>query len=147
LIVRSWLRYLVDSTRSQADSLSAIASSLPGRSEISRIVYEITADGRKALYAWSQTPVAAPIMKDDLLVRLQAIECIDGSALRKQIESRLAAHKEQLTQYLHIKDVRYSGSIEPGDRGKQMSLELGIEYEKGWIDWCQGVLARLVQDG
>ncbi len=108
-----------------------------------RFVYSITDTGRDALKAWSREPVSQPLIKDDLLVRLQAIEHIDRHALRAQIATRLAAHREQLGQYHHIRDVRFSGQVPDQDLGKLMGLELGIQYEEGWIRWCEDVLARL----
>ena len=123
-----------------------VSSEIVQSGKPNRIVYEITDEGREALFEWSKTPVEPPTIKDDLLVRLQAIECIDKIALKEQVERRLSAHEEQLAQYLHIREVRFSGKIEPRDRGKQMGLDLGIEYEKGWIDWCRRVLSRLDRD-
>ncbi|WP_419910968.1 PadR family transcriptional regulator [Hoeflea sp.] len=109
-----------------------------------RFVYSITDAGLEALKAWSREPVALPLIKDDLLVRLQAIEHIDKKALREQIRVRLKAHREQLDQYHHIRDVRFAGGAAvPEDLGKLMGLELGMQYEKGWIAWCESVLKRL----
>ncbi|MCY6381142.1 PadR family transcriptional regulator [Hoeflea prorocentri] len=109
-----------------------------------RIVYSISQAGRRALKEWSREPVGPPLIKDDLLVRLQAIEHVDRDALRQQICGRLKVHKEQLEQYFHIRDVRFSdGEPGPEDLGKLMGLELGIQYEQGWITWCESVLKRL----
>lgn len=109
-----------------------------------RIAYSITDGGKQALKEWSREPVALPMVKDDLLVRLQAIEYVDKAALREQITARLEAHREQLGQYFHIRDVRFSDGEPPArDLGKLMGLELGIQYEQGWIAWCETVLDRL----
>ena len=108
-----------------------------------RFVYSITDAGKAALKAWSREPVSQPLIKDDLLVRLQAIDHIDRDALREQIAARLDAHREQLGQYHHIRDVRFAGQVLDQDLGKLMALELGIQYEEGWIRWCENVLARL----
>ena len=44
----------------------------------------------------------------------------------------------------NIYDVRFSdGKPAPEDLGKLMGLELGIQYEQGWIAWCESVLERL----
>ena len=111
-----------------------------------RIVYSITGEGREALKRWSREPVLPPLIKDDLLVRLQAIEHVDRKALREQIAARLEGHREQLSQYHHIRDVRFNGPEPPArDLGKLMGLELGIQYEEGWIRWCESVLKRLGQ--
>lgn len=113
-----------------------------------RIVYRITETGRAALMEWSRKPVAMPLVKDDLLIRLQAIDHVDRGALRQQIVQRLAAHRAQLEQYRHIEAVRFSDeTLASADLGKRMGLELGMEYEKGWIKWCKRVLARLEPDG
>ncbi len=109
-----------------------------------KIVYEITSDGRSALYDWSKEAVSEPVFKDDLLVRLQAIEHVDKAALRVQIIQRLASARQRLDQYHHIRDRRFSeGAVEAPNLGKMMGLELGIEYENGWINWCESVLKRI----
>ncbi len=109
-----------------------------------RIVYSITDAGRQALKEWSREPVAAPVVKDELLVRLQAIDHVDQEALQQHIADRLVAHRAQLAQYFHIRDKRFAdGEETPSDLGKLMGLELGIQYETGWIAWCESVLERL----
>ncbi|MEX3008497.1 PadR family transcriptional regulator [Hoeflea sp. TYP-13] len=120
-------------------SIEEIQSGKPNR-----IAYSITQSGKDALKEWSREPVALPLIKDDLLVRLQAIEYVDKDALREQVAARLEAHREQLGQYYHIRDVRFSDGQPPAeDLGKLMGLELGIQYEQGWIAWCESVLQRL----
>ena len=127
--------------RAFVESREEIQSGKPNR-----IVYRITDTGRRALVEWSREPVAAPAVKDELLVRLQAIDHVDRDALREQIAGRLVAHRAQLSQYHHILDKRFSGGEETSsDLGKLMGLELGIQYETSWIAWCENVLERLEQ--
>lgn len=125
--------------RGLVDSREEIQSGKPNR-----IVYRITDLGRQALLDWSREPVNPPTIRDELLVRLQAIEYVDREALVEQVSGRLEAHRAQLDQYRHIKTKRFSdGPVPDADLGKLMGLQLGIEYERGWINWCENVLHTL----
>lgn len=109
-----------------------------------RIEYDITPEGRRAFLEWSRRPAEPPSIKDDMLVRLYALEAVDIDALREQIGNRLAFHRDRLKRYLRIKETRFGAEAPQGAAlGKLLGLEIGLKYETGWIEWCEAALIRL----
>ena len=50
-----------------------------------KLVYTLTAEGRAALRHWGARPSSPPMIKDDLLVRLCALDSFDIEPLRAEI--------------------------------------------------------------
>ncbi|HHI88901.1 MAG TPA: PadR family transcriptional regulator [Hellea balneolensis] len=99
-----------------------------------RIVHTITKAGKQAVKAWSRKPVRRPSVKDELLVKLYALEDVDVEVLREQLEVRLDQHRERLATYLRIKDKFYEGrNLTVNQKGKLIALTMGIRNEKEFI--------------
>ncbi len=108
-------------------------------------VYSITDAGRHRLLQWSRENHAAASVKDDLLVTLYGLEHADVAAVRAQVAERLEQHRSRLALYERIEQAGYS-DVSPHDAaatGRLLGLELGLAYERAWIDWCADALARL----
>ncbi len=111
-----------------------------------RIVHTITEQGRKALYNWSLNPSRKPSIKDDLLVKLYAIEDISLPALNEQIALRIEQHQSNLAAFLRIKEKYYDGkSLTQNQKGKLIALEMGVAEEKSRIEWLQSVTEKIAQ--
>ena len=109
-----------------------------------KTVYSLTEAGRKALFSWSQQTVEPPAVKDELLVRLYALDDIDHPALVAQLKDRLVKHQDRLSQYRRIKETQYaSDDLSTRKQGKLMALEMGIHYEEIWVRWCEDTLHSL----
>ncbi|MBU1288517.1 MAG: PadR family transcriptional regulator [Alphaproteobacteria bacterium] len=109
-----------------------------------KTVYSLTDTGREALFAWSQRAVEPPAVKDELLVRLYALDDIDRPALMAQLHDRLEKHQERLRQYRRIKETQYaSPDLSSRQQGKLIALEMGIRYEENWVSWCEEALETL----
>src|SRR6476646_2078533 len=50
-----------------------------------KLVYTLTSEGRAALKHWAARPSRPPSIKDDLLVRLYALDCVDIEPLRTDL--------------------------------------------------------------
>ena len=112
-----------------------------------RIVYSLADPGKARLKDWSRDTTDPPAVKDDLLVRLYAIDHIDREALREQILVRMERHRAQADQYERIRQERFDGDeLSDSKLGKLLGLECGIQYENGWAEWCQNALDRLDQN-
>lgn len=109
-----------------------------------KLVYSITAAGRDALMRWSRRPSVPQAAKDDLLVRLYAIEHVDREAVRAELAARLAHHTGRLARYETILQTRYAGQP-PTLRltGRLLVLEMGLRTQRNWVAWCQDALDRL----
>src|SRR6202142_1924905 len=57
-----------------------------------KLVYTLTAGGRAALRHWGAQPSSPSSIKDDLLVRLYALDSIDIEPLRTDLMARLEYH-------------------------------------------------------
>ncbi len=117
------------------------------RGRPNKLVYSITEAGRGSLREWSAAPSTPRMVKDDLLVRVYALEHVDRDALRAQLSARLDHHAARLARYEHILQERF-GATAPGPRrtGRLLVLEMGLRQERVWVDWCAHALARLPAD-
>ena len=109
-----------------------------------KLVYAITAAGRAALRAWSALPAPTPTIKDDLLVRLYALDQVDLQALHEQLVARQAHHRERLVRFEDILERRYARrTTDLRDLGRRLGLARGLRYERDWVEWCEEALAAL----
>ena len=109
-----------------------------------KIVYRITPAGLASLRLWSARPSAPPAVKDDLLVRLYALDHVDRDALRDQLAIRLDHHRDRLGRYEHILEKHFANrDLTPSQTGRLLGLRLGLRYERGWVEWCEEALDLL----
>lgn len=109
-----------------------------------RIVHRITKAGRANLHAWSQKPSRKPSVKDEMLVKLYALEAVDIDALREQITLRMDEHAGLARQYQKIKDRYFEGkNLSVTEKGKLVALNIGIEQEQAHAIWCEKMLGGL----
>jgi len=84
--------------------------------------------------AWSSKPCRQPSIKDDLLVKLYALEDIDISALLEQIALRIEQHQSKLVTFKRIKERYYDDkTLSVNQKGKLIALEMGIKEETNRI--------------
>ncbi|WP_017931399.1 PadR family transcriptional regulator [Robiginitomaculum antarcticum] len=109
-----------------------------------RIVHRITKDGRDYLYHWSQRPSRKPSVKDEMLVKLYALEAVDIDALREQITLRMDEHNGLAKQYQKIKSRFFENKeLSVTEKGKLVALNIGIEQEQTNALWCEKMLDGL----
>lgn len=109
-----------------------------------KLVYTLTAEGRAALKHWAARPSVPPSIKDDLLVRLYALDCVDIEPLRTDLMARLEHHRDRYERYERLLNKRFpDGTAPPADVGKMLSLRLGMRHERVVVDWCEEALDAL----
>lgn len=111
-----------------------------------KVLYTITAAGLERLLAWSGEEAERPPIRDDMVVKLYALDHVDIGALRRQIRARLEDHRKRLALFERIAATRYAH--EPMQRaqvGKLLGLRLGLISERGWITWCEAALGSLAR--
>jgi len=109
-----------------------------------RILHTITQSGRKALYNWSKNPSRQPSIKDDLLVKLYAIEDVDQNTLIEQFSMRIEQHQSNLVKFKRIKERYYDGQdLTINQKGKAIALEMGIVEESSRIQWLEEILIKI----
>src|SRR4051812_9608384 len=106
-----------------------------------KLVYTLTLEGRAALRHWAARPSSPSSMKDDLLVRLYALDSIDLDPLRADLMARLEYHRDRLSRYERILGKRFpQNTASPADTGKLLLLRMGLRYERAASEWCEEAL-------
>lgn len=109
-----------------------------------KLIYTITPSGLAALKSWSGRPSAPAPIKDDLLVRLYALDHVDIDALRIQLAQRLDLHSDRLHRFQTILQRHFSGAARSLSlTGRLLGLRMGLRYEQACVEWCQEALASL----
>ena len=109
-----------------------------------KLVYTLTSEGRAALRHWAARPSSASSIKDDLLVRLYALDSVDIDPLRADLTARLQYHRDRLSRFEHILKSRFPhGAASLAETGKLLGLRMGLRYERAVAEWCQDALDTL----
>jgi DNA-binding PadR family transcriptional regulator len=114
-------------------------------------VFTLTAAGREELRAFTARPARPTAIRDDLLVKLQAVDAGDREAVRQAMSTRLEQSRGKLALYDRLRDDLLEGRDEDeylrvAERvGPYLTLMAGRIYEQQNIGWSQAVLAILEQ--
>ena len=109
-----------------------------------KLVYTLTAEGKAALRHWAARPSSPASIKDDMLVRLCALEAIDIEPMRADLMARLEHHRDRLARYERVLMKRFpDGAQSLDDTGKLLALHLGLRHEQAVVEWCEEALQTL----
>jgi DNA-binding PadR family transcriptional regulator len=111
-----------------------------------KLVYTLTPEGRAALRHWAARPSnpALSSIKDDLLVRLYALDSVDIEPLRDDLMARLEYHRDRLARYERIlKKLFPQGTASSGDTGKLLLLRMGLRHERSAAEWSEEAIDAL----
>lgn len=113
-----------------------------------KLVYTLTAEGKAALRHWAARPSSPPSIKDDMLVRLCALEAVDIEPMRADLMARLEHHRDRLARYERVLMKRFpEGARSLDDTGKLLALHLGLRHERAVVEWCEEALQTLQSSG
>ncbi len=110
-----------------------------------KLIYTLTPEGRTALRHWAARPSTPPSIKDDLLVRLHALDSIDIEPMRADLMARLEHHRDRHENYERILKKRFPEGSASGvlDLGNLLLLQLGARHEQMVADFCEEALEAL----
>lgn len=114
-------------------------------------VFTLTATGRQELYAFTAQPARPTAIRDDVLVKLQAVDTGDRDAVREALTARLEQARAKLALYDRLRENLLAGRSEDeylrdAERvGPYLTLMGGRMYEQQNIHWCMMVLETLEQ--
>lgn len=109
-----------------------------------KLVYTLTPEGRAAFRHWAARPSTPASIKDDLLIRLYALEAVDIEPLRADLMARLEHHRDRYERYERIVKKRFpAGTASPADMGKLLNLRIGLRHERMVADWCEEAITAL----
>ncbi|SFJ91040.1 PadR family transcriptional regulator [Bradyrhizobium sp. Gha] len=110
-----------------------------------KLIYTLTPEGRTALRHWAARPSTPPSIKDDLLVRLHALDSIDIEPIRTDLMDRLEHHRDRHENYARILKKRFPDGTASSvlDLGNLLLLRLGARHEQMVADFCEEALEAL----
>jgi DNA-binding PadR family transcriptional regulator len=114
-------------------------------------VFKVTDAGRDELYAFTTQPARPIAVRDDLLVKLQAVDAGNSDAVEAAVSDRLEHARAKLALYNRIRRRLLAGQSEAdylrdAERvGPYLTLMGGRMYERQNIRWCVRVLAALAR--
>ena len=109
-----------------------------------KLVYTLTSEGRAAFRHWAARPSIPPSIKDDLLVRMYALDYVDIEPLRADLMARLEHHRDHHDRYERLLNKRFpQGVADPADMGKLLGLKIGMRYERAVAEWCEEAIEAL----
>jgi len=110
-----------------------------------KLIYTLTPEGRTALRHWAARPSTPPSIKDDLLVRLHALDSVDLEPIRTDLMDRLEHHRDRHENYERILKKRFPDGTAEGrlDLGNLLLLQLGARHEQMVADFCEEALEAL----
>lgn len=109
-----------------------------------KTIYTITKKGLAHIRAWSRDMTDRPAVRDNMLLKLYALDRIDLGALATEITNRLDKHRARLAIYRRIMAQRYSGrQLGLRETGRLLGLQVGLMTERGYVSWCEEALTAL----
>src|SRR5437763_8872952 len=110
-----------------------------------KLIYTLTPEGRTALRHWAARPSTPPSIKDDLLVRLHALDSIGLEPMRTDLMARLEHHRDRHENYERILKKRFPEGAASGvlELGNLLLLQLGARHEQMVADFCEEALEAL----
>jgi DNA-binding PadR family transcriptional regulator len=112
-------------------------------------VFTLTDAGRADLHRFTGTPAKPVAMRDELLVKLQAVDVGDAHAVTKELMARLDRARTKLAAYdrllADILDGRDQEAFQRDSEriGPYLTLTGGRMYEQTNIRWCTAALEVL----
>jgi DNA-binding PadR family transcriptional regulator len=109
-----------------------------------KLVYTLTAEGKAAFRHWAARPSTPASIKDDLLIRIYALDAVDIEPLRADLMARQEHHRDRYERYERILKKRFPrGTASPADMGKLLGLRIGLRHEQMVAEWCEEAIAAL----
>ena len=108
-------------------------------------LYAITPQGQTLLAEWMRAPSPLSPVKDDLLVKLFGGYLVEPTVILQELRQHRKQHQTRLVEYQAIED-RFFPDIElltPPQTYQYLTLRNGIQYEQGWLKWCDEALSTL----
>ncbi len=112
-------------------------------------LFSLTAAGRAAIAAFSAAPPRRSTFRDELLIKVNAVDGGDADAVRGLVAEQLRWSQTKLERYERMR-VRLLGGCDEDDYlatgervGPYLTLLRGIAFEEENIRWAQRVLSVL----
>lgn len=110
-----------------------------------RKVYDLTAEGRRALVAWTRQPTPQESPRSEFAVKVRAMPYGDHAAVVNDIRAQREHHVKQLDYYQQNAARHYPDPdrIAAADLPAYLVLRGGIRTERTYVEWCDEMLDLL----
>jgi DNA-binding PadR family transcriptional regulator len=116
-------------------------------------VYEITEDGRAVLAAWAAEPMRMTSERDEFMLKVFSLWLADPTGALTLVRSYASQHAERLARYEAIRaTMEQNAGVDELRRlhsprfASYATLLRGIEYERGYVSWCQWLIEVIEAD-
>ncbi|MEU8137104.1 PadR family transcriptional regulator [Streptodolium elevatio] len=136
--------------RMEADGLIA-ARVVEQERRPNKRLFSLTETGRAALRAFTAEPTRPGAYRDELLVKVQAVDAGDIASVAEAVRERLKRAEAKISRYETMRTRMLDGRSEDeylaaADRiGPYLTLMRGLSFERGNIGWCERTLTVLEQ--
>jgi len=113
-------------------------------------VYSITPEGREALRAWAVAPTEPEPSRNELLLKTYTLWLADPAQALKLFRVQEDRHRSQLAHYERILadiEQEHPAQIKVHEPlfGDYATLQIGLRYEREYVDWCHWMVEQLEQ--
>ena len=108
-------------------------------------LYAITDPGKATLTEWMRTPSDLSPLKDDLLVKIFGGYVVEPTVILQELRQHRKQHQTRLVEYQAIEDRFFPDAEALSTKSvyQYLTLRNGIQYEQGWLKWCDEALSTL----
>ncbi len=113
-------------------------------------VYSITPEGREVLRTWAVAPTEPEPSRNELLLKTYTLWLADPAQALKLFRAQEDYHRSQLAHYESI--LANIGQEHPAPIkvseplfGDYATLQIGLRYEREYVDWCRWMVEQLEQ--
>jgi DNA-binding PadR family transcriptional regulator len=108
-------------------------------------IFSLTRTGTLHLKKWILEPTDLPSAKDELMVKVFCAHVVGIEPLKKELERLKKIHFEKWNTYQEIENEHFSKPqlLSEPLKFQYLTLQRGLIYEKGWLEWCEKALKLL----
>ncbi len=108
----------------------------------------ITPAGAEYLRKWIAQPGTMSHIKDELLVKIFAGHLVDKQIILGELTHHRQLHQATLDTYLEIERNFFAdpATFDRAELLRYLTLKNGIEFEYGWLRWCEQAISILAAE-
>jgi len=122
-----------------------IAEAIAQEGRPDKKIFSVTDLGLSNLKIWLQPKSELASVKDEFLIKIYAGHLLPEDETIQKIQAHRQLHHHQLETY-HAIERNFFSSMQERSRAAQfayLTLRRGVNFEQGWIDWCDEALELL----
>jgi len=112
-------------------------------------LFSLTDAGHRALHGFTSRPPRPSVIRDELLVQVQAVDAGDEAAVRRALAERMTRAEAKIAGYERLRARLLDGRFEDdylaeAERiGPYLTLMRGLSFERENLRWCEQSLKVL----